>query len=456
MAFQIGESGTVTLKAVMIGVIVLLLLVPLGMLRGLVTERSSLREQAYMRVAQGWGGSAVLGGPMLVVPTQRTVIERIDNKDVARIIRSDLYLLPASLDMAVDLQQQDDARYVGIYAVQVYLADVHFKGEFEFAALQPLLDKPGVTYLWHESRLRLPVSEVRSLREVSQTTFAGQSLKLGPAQPGLYGGIEARIDLTELAKTSSAAFEFGARIAGSRSLSLLPLGSTTTLQMHSNWPHPSFYGGFLPAERTITAEGFDARWQVLELNRTYRQAFSEEEVTQGVLDESAFGVSLYQTVDVYQRSERAVKYALLFIALTFLTFFAWEQITRNPLHPLQYLLIGLALSIFYLLLIALSEHISFAAAYLAAAAALVVLIGVYIAGALRSSMRGGIAAAAMSAVYALLYALVLSEDYALLLGAIVLFVALAAVMLVTRRIDWYRLGSRAQSVSPASVNTDSA
>ena len=155
----------------MIGVIVLLLLVPLGMLRGLVTERSSLREQAYARVAQGWGGSAVLGGPMLVVPTQRTVIERIDNKDVARIIRSDLYLLPARLDMAVDLQQQDDARYVGIYAVQVYLADVHFKGEFEFAALQPLLDKPGVTYLWHESRLRLPVSEVRSLREVSRDDF---------------------------------------------------------------------------------------------------------------------------------------------------------------------------------------------------------------------------------------------------------------------------------------------
>ncbi len=447
MAFQVGESGTVTLKAVLIGVIVLLLLVPLGMLRGLVTERSSLREQAYARVAQGWGGSAVLGGPMLVVPTQRTVIERIDNKDVARIIRSDLYLLPARLDMAVDLQQQDDARYVGIYAVQVYLADVHFKGEFEFAALQPLLDKPGVTYLWHQSRLRLPVSEVRSLREVSRATFAGQAVKLGPAQPGLYGGIEARIDLTELARTSSAAFEFGARIAGSRSLSLLPLGSTTTLQMHSNWPHPSFYGGFLPAERTITAEGFDARWQVLELNRTYRQAFSEEEVTQSVLDESAFGVSLYQTVDVYQRSERAVKYALLFIALTFLTFFAWEQITRNPLHPLQYLLIGLALSIFYLLLIALSEHISFAAAYLVAAAALVVLIGVYIAGALRSSMRGGIAAAAMSAVYALLYALVLSEDYALLLGAIVLFVALAAVMLVTRRIDWYRLGPRLPSAS---------
>jgi inner membrane protein len=177
--------------------------------------------------------------------------------------------------------------------------------------------------------------------------------------------------------------------------------------------------------------------------------WSELDVNEATLTDSSFGVSLYQAVDVYQRVERAVKYALLFIALTFLTFFAWEQITRNPMHPLQYLLIGLALSIFYLLLIALSEHISFAAAYLTAAVALVVLIGVYIAGALRSSIRGGVAGIAMSGVYALLYALILSEDYALLLGAIVLFVALAAVMFVTRRIDWYRIGA-----APPTTSTD--
>ena len=191
MAFTVGESGTVTLKAVLIGVIVLLLLVPLAMLRGLVSERAGLREQAYMRVAQGWGGNAVLGGPMLVVPTLRTVVEKINDKEVSRVVRSDLYLLPARLDMNVALELQDEPRYVGIYAVPVYLADVQFKGEFEFAALQPLLDKPGVTYLWHQGRLRLPVSEVRSLREVGQARFAGADVKLGPAQPGIYRGIEA-------------------------------------------------------------------------------------------------------------------------------------------------------------------------------------------------------------------------------------------------------------------------
>ena len=156
---------------------------------------------------------------MLVVPTLRTVIEKINEKEVSRVVRSDLYLLPARLDMNVALELQDEPRYVGIYAVPVYLADVQFKGEFEFASLQPLLDKPGVTYLWHEGRLRLPVSEVRSLREVGQARFAGADVKLGPAQPGIYRGIEARVDLTELAKSASAGFEFHAVAAGSRDLS---------------------------------------------------------------------------------------------------------------------------------------------------------------------------------------------------------------------------------------------
>lgn len=446
MAFTVGESGAVTLKAVMIGVIVLLLLVPLTMLHGLVSERAGLRVQAYARVAEGWGGSIVLSGPMLVVPTQRTVVERIDDKDVARIVRSDVYLLPARLDMNVDLELQDEPRHVGIYAVPVYLANVSVAGEFDFQALRALAGTPapGVQYLWRGSRLLLPLSQVRSLREVTAANFAGQPVRLGPGAPAVYRGIETTVDLTQLVEGTAgtgAAFEFRTVIAGNRDISMLPLGSTTTLQLHSNWPHPSFHGAFLPAEHTITPTGFDARWQVLELNRSYRQVWSEFEVSEAALAESSFGVGLYQAVDVYQRVERAVKYALLFIALTFLTFFAWEQITRNRLHPLQYLLIGLALSIFYLLLIALSEHISFVVAYVAAAVALVALIGVYVAGALRSSLRGGIAAAAMSGVYALLYALVLSEDYALLLGAIVLFVALAAVMLVTRRVDWYRLGS---------------
>jgi inner membrane protein len=445
MGFKIGESGSVTLKALTIGAIVLVLLVPLTMLKGLVNERSALREQAYIRVAEGWGGSIEIGGPMLIVPTERKIaVEEEAGNIVTRVVRSNLYLLPAKLEMDVALNLEDEPRYVGIYAVPVYLANVDMKGEFDFAALQASIGKPGVTYLWHESRLRLPLSHVHGLREVGQATFAGNAVDLGPAGPGIYRGIETPIDLSEHITVASTAFQFRAVVAGSRHFAALPLGSVTTMRMRSNWPHPSFDGAFLPVDHGITASDFNARWQVLELNRPYRQAWIEGEVDEAALTGSAFGVSLYQPVDIYQRGERAIKYALLFIALTFLTFFAWEQVAAIRLHPLQYLLVGLALSTFYLLLIALSEHVAFAVAYALAAVALVLLIGLYIAGVLRSSARGIISGAAMTAVYGLLYVLVLSEDYALLLGAIVLFAALAAVMLVTRKVDWYRLSPRSQ------------
>lgn len=438
MAARLVESGSITAKAVIIGFIVLMLLVPLTMLRGLVNERAGLREQAYSRVAEGWGGGSIVGGPMLVVPTERFVLDN----NVRKIVRVDIYLLPALLDMKIDMTLEPEPRYVGIYAVPVYQSALKVTGRFDAQALEPYLNRDGVTYLWNQARLRLPLSQSRSLREVSTARFGTTTLKFGPAAAGVYPGVEAAIDITPLLDTRNAEFAFDLTIAGSREISILPLGSTTSVAVKSDWPHPSFQGAFLPVERTVGATGFEARWQVLELNRAYGQAWLDGEVTDAMLKDSAIGVGLYQAVDAYQRAERAIKYGLLFIALTFLTFFAWEQLSELRLHPLQYLLVGLALSMFYVLLIALSEHVRFLVAYAIAAIALVTLMGVYISGALRSARRGAAVGTAMSVVYGLLYALILSEDYALLLGAITLFVALAAVMLATRKIDWYRLGDK--------------
>ncbi len=434
MLTRVVESGSMTAKAVLIGVIVLLLLVPLAMLRGVLSERSTLREVAYQRVAEGWGGNLTFSGPMLVVPIEREIL--VDNK--VRLGRSEMYILPARLDINADVNVEAEPRKVGIYGVPVYLSALRMRGEFDLRQLQTFVDTQGVTYLWAQSRLRLPVSTAKSLREVTQAQFAGQHVTLGPAGPGVHPAVEAQIDMSELRNQTTGEFAFDAVIAGSRNVSVLPLGNVTTVNMRSNWPHPSFQGAFLPAEHKIGEQGFEARWQVLELNRPYRTIWEAGEVDEAMLSQSSFGVGLFQSVDIYQRAERAVKYAVLFIALTFLTLFAWEQVTRNRLHPLQYLLVGLALSMFYLLLIALSEHIAFVVAYVVAAASLVLLIGIYIAGALRSSRRGLMAGGAMGVIYGLLYMLVLSEDYSLLLGAIILFVALAAVMLATRRFDWYQ------------------
>lgn len=440
MAPRLFDSGSVTLKAITIGFIVLILLVPLMMLRGLVNERVALRHNAYARVAEGWGGNGVVGGPVLVLPTERVVIEG----DTRRLLRSELYLLPAVLDVEVDMKMEPEPRYVGIYAVPVYLSTLKLTGRFDLAGLDPLLAKEGVSYLWSQARVLLPLSQSRSLREVREARLGADALSLRPASPAMLRGIEATVDLTPALDSKSLEFAFDAVVAGSRELSVLPLGSTTSVSMRSDWPHPSFQGAFLPAQRTITSTGFEARWQVLELNRSYGQAWREGQVDESSLMSSALSVGLYQAVDAYQRAERAIKYALLFIALTFLTFFAWEQLNGVRLHPLQYLLVGLALSMFYVLLIALSEHIRFLLAYGAAAAALVALMGVYISGALRSVRRGLVVASAMTVVYGLLYALILSEDYALLMGALTLFAALAAVMIATRKIDWYRLGTGAE------------
>lgn len=427
------NSGSVTLKAVTIGIIVLVLLVPLSMLRGLVSERAQLREYAYERVAAGWGGQNVLGGPMLVVPRERTYVDG----DKVRVSRSMVYLLPSRLDVALDVRLEPEPRKVGIYEVPVYLSDVRLGGEFDFSALEAIADDANAGYLWEQARLLLPMSQVRSLREVRTARFSEFALTFGPASGRVLSGIESAIDLRAFSQGGTANFQFETTFAGSREISVLPLGSETRVQLSSNWPHPSFQGAFLPSSHQIAAEGFKAQWQVLELNRPYPQRWVEGEVAESALSSSAFGVALYQPSDVYQRGERAIKYALLFIALTFLTFFAWERVSGTRLHPLQYLLVGLALSTFYLLLIALSEHLPFALAYVLGAFALTLLIGIYISGAVSSRMRGAVVATAMGVVYGLLYVLVISEDYALLLGAITLFAALATVMLVTRRVDWY-------------------
>ncbi|MFL6577904.1 MAG: inner membrane CreD family protein, partial [Povalibacter sp.] len=253
MAFNLAQPTSVGAKAFMIGAIVLVLLIPLSMLRGLISERSGLREQAYSKVAQGWGGDLVIGGPMLRIPTEQTISDGKEN----RIVRRDIYLLPAQLNLDSELRMEPEPRYVGIYAVPVFLASVHVSGQFDLASLQPLLDQPGVTYRWDEARLRLPVSDVRSLRKVERARLALNDLKLGPAGQGLYVGIEAPVDASVFTAGKSAAFDFKVVLAGTRNFSLLPLGSVTTASLRSGWPHPSFQGAFLPATREISEQGFD-------------------------------------------------------------------------------------------------------------------------------------------------------------------------------------------------------
>ncbi|MET0986274.1 MAG: cell envelope integrity protein CreD [Steroidobacteraceae bacterium] len=429
----VGSSGSVTIKALIVGVIILVLLIPLSLLRSLVNERAVMRAAAHSKVAEGWGGHVRVPGPILIVPTRQEVVR--DGK--AAIIHAHAYFLPNELTFTTELRMQSEPRRVGIYEVPVYLADVEVNGHLNADRLSRWQQQhPERRLQWQLARVLLPLAQTRELRDV-KAIFAGQSLRFVPANSSDMRGIEAPLAWTQ-APGSAMSFDIRLLLAGSGGFSLLPLGSQTHARLSANWPHPSFSGAFAPTRYSIGQQRFAAEWNVLELNRTYGSAWLEGEVQFDSLVSSATGVDIFQSVDIYQRGERALKYALVFIALTFLTFFAWEQVSDVRLHPLQYLLLGLALSVFYLLLVALTEHVSFALAYNMAATALVILIASYIAGALRSTRRGLAVSVVVAVTYAFLYALVLSEDYALLLGASAVFAALAAVMTITRRIDWYR------------------
>ena len=426
-------------KALAIGALTLVLLMPLGQLRDLIGERSGMRELATQRVAEGWGGVQTVGAPILSVPHE------VDREERGRTVRrvAPRRMLAATGEIRGELQTSE--RHVGIYTVPVYQTRLQVAAAFATASLAPLRDDgTPLNVRWTEATLFVPISDLRGIREIVAARWGEQPLNLQPAEYDGLSGVSATVDLSALRDGQSQDFLLELELAGSRSIRVLPLARVTTVHLRSTWPHPSFDGAFLPASYTLNTSGFDARWQVLELNRDFPQTWLEHEVGCERLEAAAFGVSLFQPVDTYQRSERALKYAVLFIALTFMSVFLWEQLAGIRIHAMQYLFVGLALCVFYLLLIALSEHVAFLWSYLTAAGAQATLIGIYLGSGLHDRNAGMLVGTALGAVYGLLYLLILSEQYSLLLGATLVFAVLAALMWVTRATDWYRLSDRAR------------
>jgi inner membrane protein len=255
-------------------------------------------------------------------------------------------------------------------------------------------------------------------------------------------GVNLALGGVDIANGSTFDFAVPLKLTGSERLAIAPAGSATTVMLKSDWSHPSFQGRFLPITRTVTPAGFAARWEVSHLARNFDSLLKT--AAAGVVPET-LDISFIQPVNIYLESERAVKYGILFIVLTFAAFFLTEILRRLAIHPLQYLLVGLALAIFFLLLIALSEHLKFGVAYALSAAACIALVGVYLSAVLGGRLRGLAFLGGLAALYAILYAVILSEDNALLMGAFLLFGALGVTMLATRRVDWYALGAATNS-----------
>lgn len=427
-------TQTVTAKVLGVGLLALLMTIPLLQVRELVRERQHLRQQAVTQIAQGWGGPQVLGGPVLVVPTLRQVVPA--GQTVPQRQPGSETMLPDALKMDVVMAVQ--TRRYGIYSAPVFVATVKLEGRFRAQDLVQARHASSAPWQGGKAELRLPIDDLRGLQEVSELRINGQPARFESSAErfGPWSNVVVPIDLDALGEQS---IDVGItlKLAGIDALQLLPLARSTDVTMRAPWSDPGFVGAALPLEHRIDPQGFSAHWHLLDLNRSYGQHWSDAEDMKSALRASTFGVQLYQPVDVYQRNVRAGKYGLLFIAMTFVVFFLFEVLKRLRVHPVQYLLVGAALATFYVVLLALSEQIGFGPAYTLAAAAVVVLVGGYATAVVRARRAGLLLGGVLGLIYAMLYGLIAAEQYALLIGSLVLLALVAVLMYLTRRIDWY-------------------
>lgn len=429
------------LKLAAIAFLSALLLIPLTMIEAQIAGRSARQAEVTRNIAESAAGAQTLIGPVLAV-RYRERVERRDKgeaggHDVIRyeFVEHTQVLPPERLDIGGEARVETRSR--GLYHARLYHLALQIAGK---AVVPPRLGlEPGRNIVDAQAFLVLGIADPRGVDNDPEVRVNGRVLRFVTGTAGFIAGQGVHVPLgpIDLATGANLEFSLPLSLTGSERLAIAPAGKTTTVALKSDWPHPSFQGRFLPTTRTVGAAGFDARWQVSYLARSFDRVLKGAEANAAP---ETLDISFMEPVNVYLKSERAVKYGSLFVVLTFAAFFLTEVLRRLSIHPLQYLLVGLALAIFFLLLIALSEHLSFALAYGIAATACVGLIGSYLSGALGSRLRGAAFGAGIAALYGVLYGVLLSEDNALLMGALLLFAALGTTMLASRRIDWYRIG----------------
>ncbi len=448
-------TRSLTFKVLAIGVLLLMLLVPLAMLDGLVRERQQMKRTATQDVAEMWGGPQTIAGPLLAVPY------RIPKTETTGERSGTVYFLPDSLSYDADLSPQ--VRKRGIFRVTLFETTVRIDAQFgplDLAAARV----PESSLIWADARLLMGVSDPSGLQSLVAPVWGGRTLETVPASEAnlLPNAVEARLPAELLPITPGAApvrVTADVQVRGSQSLRVVPLGKSTDVAMRSSWPSPSFVGAFAARTREVTDAGFEADWRVLFLNRGYPQVFRND-ASPSLLDGSfdgdemmieaayrgsgrsdvdgqAVGVRLIETANVYQQAERASEYGFLFVLLTFTTFFFVEVLGGRRIHPLQYLLVGCAVALFYLLLLSLAEFVPFGVAYGASALAILGLIAMYGRAVLGSWRMSGVVTGLLAVFYGYFYVLLQLDAYALLAGSIGLLVMLAVVMWVSRTVDWY-------------------
>ena len=418
---------SVTFKLIIIGFLILVMLVPGAMIRNLISEREQTKLEVISEIGSKWGFGQTLNGPVLSIPYYH-FIEQDD--ETYREIRY-AHFLPGELVVHADITPE--VRYRGIYKTVVYNTVLKVSGSFGFPDTDKLKIEQGLVLL-DDAFLQVGITDMRGIQQVLPFEWDQRVLEVEPGIPtnDISGsGFHVKISLEERAQFD---FAFELNLNGSDHLYFVPVGKYTSIQMESPWRHPRFDGAFLPDERAVSEGGFEAAWKVLHLNRNYPQSWKGAAYE---TNESAFGCFLILPVDQYQKTMRSAKYAIMFIALTFMIFFFVEILNRRRIHPVQYLLVGLSISIFYVLLLSLGEQIGFNLSYLVSSLAIIGLITAYAAGVFRQGKPTVILFLCLVLLYGFLFILIQLQDYALLLGSIGLFVAMGLIMYTSRNVDWY-------------------
>jgi inner membrane protein len=441
------RQGTI-IKLLGVGALVLVLLIPLVMITSVLSDRLSRRNEAVADITSSWGREQNVIGPVLGIPFQykfKAVKEtpgpdgKLERREVEETATANAYFLPETLQITGDVQTQTLHR--GIYDAAVFRAQVTLSGKFpppDFGRLK--VDLKDVQ--WKDAFVTIAVNDLRGTREGLVLDWGGakRAMLPGSQAPGYTTGATASLG-SDQAIANETTFSIPLDFNGSDGVFFAPFGVRNEATLKSNWPDPAFRGAFLPAARSVRPDGFSATWKVSYYGRDYPQSWTSrggnERFNVQSVTNSRFGANFLSILDAYRYVERSIKYGVLFLVLVFTTFFLFEVTARQKIHPFQYLMVGAALCLFYLLLLSISEFVGFSWAYLIAAVASTLLITWYCRFFLGGGMRTLMIGAGLAGVYTFLYITLRQQDYALLMGAIALFVVLAIVMYVTRKVDWY-------------------
>ncbi|WP_445454922.1 cell envelope integrity protein CreD [Flavobacterium sp. HNIBRBA15423] len=428
-----------TAKMIMVGMLTLFLLIPLTLVQSLVRERSERKNEVVFDVNESWGSEIHFYGPILKIPYKTyTETAIVDEKSRETIIQKNAsiqnaYFFPNDLENKTTVEKVDDIKR-GLYNPIVFKANMKFSGSFQDVAFEKLNIK-SEDILWDKATILVKTTNLKSIKSDLKIVLnkKNYSLESKADEDNYFGTLETETFTYKSGEKID--FNFNMNYNGSNSIQFIPVGKTTVSSINANWDSPSFIGSFAANDTTkeITNENFHADWKILHINRPFSQQYDNKIPD---LKNYSYGVKLIETVDQYQQNERASKYGFLVIGLTFLIFFLIQTISKKSIHIFQYTMIGLALIMFYTLLISITEHSSFTIAYAIAASAVIIMLLLYSISVLKEKKFPLFICASLIVLYSFIFVIIQLENYALLVGSVGLFLILGAIMYFSRKIDW--------------------